>query len=150
MSKEPRKRVEVVKLVRESSFLYEPRKISSPQDGLKLIGEFLTDLYREAVLVVSLDTKNQPITINICSIGSINSSIIHPREVFKAAILSNAVSIIIGHYHPTNCTMPSLEDKEVMNRIKEVGEIIGIPLLDHIIIESNSNSYTSLREIGVL
>ena len=102
MSKEQRKRIDIVKvkLVKESSILYEQRRINSPSVASNLMETFLDGLDREELIVLSLDTKNQPTTINVCSRGSINSSIVHPREVFKTAILSNAASIIIGHNHP--------------------------------------------------
>lgn len=151
MKKEQRKRVDIVKIkmVKEKSVLYEPRKISSPNDATKLIREFLADLDREALLVLCLDTKNQPITINICSIGSINSSIAHPREVFKTAILSNATSIIIAHNHLSHGQIkPSSEDKAVTMRIKEAGEIIGIPLTDHIIVGRETDQFISLKRQG--
>lgn len=93
------KRVDIVtvKLVKESSILYAKRSIRSPQDGYELIREFLEDKDREYFIVVSLDTKNQPTNINVTSIGTLNSALIHPREIFKAAIVGNACSIMFGH-----------------------------------------------------
>lgn len=79
--------------------MYKERKISSPEDAYKLLKEFLVESDRERFVVVCLDTKNQPTVINICHVGSLNASIVHPREVMKAAILSNATSIIVGHNH---------------------------------------------------
>ena len=96
-----------------------------------------------------MDTKNQPVSINVVSVGSLNSSIVHPREVFKVAILSNAASIIIFHNHPSGDPTPSREDVNVTNRLKEAGKLIGIDLIDHIIIGSE-NSYCSLKEEGIL
>ncbi|MEC0092569.1 JAB domain-containing protein [Paenibacillus macquariensis] len=136
MKKQPQKRINIVsvKLVKESSLLYKERSIQSPEDGYKLIKHFLGDLDREAFIVISLDTKNSPVLINICHVDSLNASIVHPREVMKAAILSNAASILVGHNHPSENSSPSREDIEVTTRLVEAGKIIGIELLDYIIV----------------
>lgn len=99
----PAKRVNVVslKLVKERSLLYKNRSIRSPEDGYQLLKQYLGDVDREHFVVVCLDTKNQPTAINTCHIGSLNTSLVHPREVMKPAILSNAASIIVGHNHPS-------------------------------------------------
>lgn len=98
------KRVNIVslKMVRESSILYKERSVRSPEDAYKLVKEFLADADREVFVVACLDTKNQPTAINICHVGSLNSSIAHPREVMKAAILSNSSSILVAHNHPSS------------------------------------------------
>lgn len=85
----PAKRVDIVsvKMVKEQSMLYKKRVVSSPHDAYELIKQFLGDVDREYFVVVCLDTKNQPTAINICHIGSLAASIVHPREVFKPAIL---------------------------------------------------------------
>jgi DNA repair protein RadC len=150
--KMPAKRVNIVsiKLVRESSVLYsEVRKICSPSDAAILGRRFLEDADREQLIVCCLDTKNQPQSINVASIGSLNSSIAHPREIFKTAILSNAASIIIMHNHPSGDPSQSQEDVNITKRLKEAGKIIGIELLDHIIIGSEGK-YCSLKEEGIL
>lgn len=85
---QPTKRVDIVsiKLVKEGSVRYKGRTIHQPDDGYTLMKEFLDGLDREHFLVVSLNTKNQPISVNVCHIGSLNASIVHPREVLKIAI----------------------------------------------------------------
>jgi DNA repair protein RadC len=100
---QPAKRVNIVslKLVRESSLLYKDRCVRSPEDGYNLLKQFLGEADREHFIVVCLDTKNQPTAINICHIGSLNARIVHPRECYKSAILSNAASILVGHNHPS-------------------------------------------------
>ncbi len=102
----PAKRVDIVslKLVKESSVLYETRKISNPYDAYKLIKNFLVDSDREKFVVVCLDTKSQPVSIEIVSIGTVNSAMVHPREVFKVAVLTNASKIICFHNHPSGNT----------------------------------------------
>jgi DNA repair protein RadC len=148
--KKPQKRISIVsiKMVRESSVLYDIRKIGSPEDVVNLGRRFLEEEDREKLIVCCLDTKNQPTAINVVSVGSLNSSIVHPREVFKPAILSNSASIILFHNHPSGDTTPSNEDKLITERISQSGEMLGIKLLDHIII--GDNSYTSLKEEGIL
>ena len=150
-NKIPAKRVNIVsiKMVREGSILYDVRKISSPTEAAELGRRFLKEADREELIICCLDTKNQPISISVASIGSINSSIVHPREIFKVAILSNASSIILFHNHPSGQADPSAEDINVTKRLKECGNLIGIPLTDHIII-GKEKEYCSLKEKGIL
>lgn len=144
------KRVSIVsvKLVKESSMLYRERKICSPEDGYNLLQQFLGDVDCEHFVVVCLDTKNQPTSINVCHIGSLNASIVHPRECFKPAILSNAASILVGHNHPSGDPAASREDIDVTSRLKEAGKILGIDLLDHIVL--GDGKYISLKEKGYI
>lgn len=145
----PAKRVSIVscKLVKEASLLYAQRKISQPEDADSLVRGFLEDADREKMILVCLDRKGQPTVIQIISIGTLHSSLVHPREVFKTAILANSASIILAHNHPSSDPTPSCEDIEVTKRIKEAGEIIGIELLDHLIIGTDGN-FISLKKIG--
>ena len=145
--KVPAKRVDIVslKLVKESSVLYETRKISNPYDAYKLIKNFLVDSDREKFVVACLDVKNQPVSIQIVSIGSVNSAIVHPREVFKVAILSNASKIICFHNHPSGSTNFSKEDEVITGRLQKCGEILGIELVDHIIV-GDDDKYFSFKE----
>lgn len=147
----PAKRVNIVsiKMVRESTTLYGKRKIGSPSDAAEIGRMFIGDSDREELIVCCLDTKNQPNAISVVSIGSLNSSIVHPRELFKVAILANAASIIIFHNHPSGDQSPSSEDINITHRLKECGKILGIELTDHIIIGSN-NRFCSLKERGIL
>lgn len=100
----PAKRVDIVqvKLVREKSMLYKGRRVRSPRDAYELIRDFLGNVDREHFIVLCMDTKNQPTCIQTVHIGSLNASIVHPREVLKPAILSNAASILVAHNHPSN------------------------------------------------
>ncbi|WP_144459633.1 JAB domain-containing protein [Bacillus pumilus] len=148
--KVPAKRVNnvSVKLVRESSILYESKSISSPQDAYELVKSFLEDKDREHFIVASLDTKNQPIAINACHIGSLNAVLVSPREVMKSAILSSAASIIVAHNHPSGDITESREDIEVTRRLVEVGKLMGIAFLDHLLI--GDGKYTNLNEKGCI
>ncbi|GAB6152580.1 hypothetical protein JCM17380_13300 [Desulfosporosinus burensis] len=145
----PAKRVNIVtiKIVREGSVLYQNRTINSPSDSANLLEPFLKDEDRECFLVVCLDTKNQPTAIHTVSIGTLNSSLVHPREVFKVALLANSNALILAHNHPSGEPKPSQEDLEVTRRLVEAGKILGIEVIDHIIIGSNSR-FVSLKERG--
>ncbi|QSX04798.1 DNA repair protein RadC [Sedimentibacter sp. zth1] len=137
-----------VKLVKEKSISYLPRVISCPSDVASLFSKFIADSDREQFMLCCLNTKNQPTDISIISTGCLDSTVVHPREVFKVAILSNSASIIIAHNHPSGDTEPSKEDKCITNRINEVAKILGIRLIDHIII--GDCSYLSFKEHDIL
>lgn len=123
-------------------------KINSPGDAADLIMVELREFKQEVLKVLLLNTKNIVIGIHNASMGSLNSSIVHPREIYKEAIRKSAASIIMVHNHPSGDPSPSSEDLSATGRIKEVGKIIGIELLDHIII--GDGKYISLREKNLL
>lgn len=149
--RQPAKRVSIVSLrmVRESSILYDQRNISSPGDAAGLLNEFLEEGDREQFIVLCLNTKNNPTAIATVSIGSLNSSIIHPREVFKIAMLANSASVIISHNHPSGDPEPSREDIAVTRRLVEAGEILGIHVIDHVVV-GRDKKYISFRERGLM
>ena len=144
------KRINIVsiKMVKESSFLYQTRQILSPSDAYEMIKEQLEGLDREQFIIACLNTKNEPTNITVVSVGSLNKAIVHPREVFKTAILSNASSIMAFHNHPSGDTTPSDQDIQLTHRLSESGELLGIKLLDHLIV--GDDSFTSLKEKGYL
>ena len=144
------KRINIVsiKMVKESSFLYQTRQILSPNDAYEMIREQLEGLDREQFIIACLNTKNEPTNITVVSVGSLNKAIVHPREIFKTAILSNAASIMAFHNHPSGEITPSQQDIQLTNRLYEAGELLGIKLLDHLII--GDGSFTSLKEKGYL
>ena len=98
-----------------------------------MIKEKIEGLDREQFIIACLNTKNEPTGISVVAVGSLNKAIVHPREVFKTAILSNAASIIAFHNHPSG-DPPSQQDIQLTNRLYEAGELLGIKLLDHPII----------------
>jgi len=122
-------------------------KISSPEDVVKLVKE-MENYDREYAKILLLDTKNQVIGIETISIGSLNASIVHPRETLKGAILSSSASTIFLHNHPSGICDPSNEDIEISGKLKEAFEIVGIVLLDSIIV--GKGCYYSLRETGFI
>ncbi|MFS0567533.1 JAB domain-containing protein, partial [Brevibacillus invocatus] len=129
--------------------LYPQRRIRMASDAAGLFRQFLDATDREAFLLLCLSTKNEPVAIHLVSVGSLDSSIVHPREVFKAAILSNCSSVIVAHNHPSGDPTPSREDIEVTKRLQEAGELLGIPVLDHIIL-GHEGAYVSLKEKGYM
>lgn len=137
-----------VKLVKEKSALYESNVVRSPEDGAKVFQQYLEGADREHFVVACLDTKNKIVNVTTAHIGSLNASVVHPREVFKTAILSNAASIIVCHNHPSGNVTPSSEDVQVTGRLIEAGKVIGIEVLDHIII--GDDDYLSLKEKGYI
>lgn len=147
---ENKKRVDFVKIkmCKEKSVLYSPRKLSSPSDAVELVRNVLDDTDREQFIVIALNTKNEPMAVNVVSIGSINATIVHPREVFKLGVISNSASLIIAHNHPSGNIEPSLEDISITMRLIEAGKILGIPILDHLIV--TDNSYMSFKERNLI
>jgi DNA repair protein RadC len=123
-------------------------KINTPKDLADLLMGEMNDLTQEVLKVVLLSTKNIIIGTKDVFKGSLNTSIVHPREIFKQAIDKNSSSIIICHNHPSGDPTPSKEDINITLRIKECGNIIGIQLVDHIII--GNNKFVSLKERGLI
>lgn len=136
-----------VQLVRESSERRE--SISGPLKAAKVAEHFLGLCDREQLIVLMLTAKNDLIGVHVASIGNLTSAIVCPREVFKAAILANACSIIVAHNHPSGDPEPSTEDYGVTRTLKAAGTLLGIPLEDHIVIGSPGR-YVSFRDLGEL
>jgi DNA repair protein RadC len=129
-----------------SHTLDERYVIRSPEDGAKYLMNEMRFLTQEHFVCLYLNTKNQVIHKQTIFIGSLNASIVHPREVFKEAVRRSAASVICLHNHPSGDPTPSREDIEVTKRLAESGKIVGIELLDHLII--GENKYVSLKEKG--
>ncbi|GAA0355129.1 RadC family protein [Bacillus horti] len=122
--------------------------IRSPQEAAKYLMELLKLDQQEKFYVLYLDTKNQIVYEKAVFVGSLNASIVHPREVFKEAVKWSSASIIVAHNHPSGDPDPSREDIEVTKRLVSAGEIMGIDLLDHIVI--GDGRYVSLKEKGYM
>lgn len=137
-----------VELVRDSSKVYDvERAITSPEAVHSVVEAVLglSKKTQEHFVVLSLNTKNVVIGVHTLHIGTVNASIVHPRDVFQRAILNNATSIIICHNHPSGDLTPSQEDIDVTKRIQASGDLLGIEMLDHIII---GDGFLSLKEGG--
>jgi DNA repair protein RadC len=134
---------------RISNLTYDDRYIiRSPEDGASYVMHEMRFLSQEHFVCLYLNTKNQVLHKQTIFIGSLNASIVHPREVFKEAFRRSAASIICIHNHPSGDPTPSREDIEVTKRLAESGKIIGIDVLDHLII--GENKFVSLKEKGYL
>lgn len=138
-----------VRLVQDIPLLSDHR-ICTPEDAIDVIGKYLCEMDREVVCVVNLKGDNTPINCHIASIGAINQTVAHPRELLKSTILSNAASMIIVHCHPSSNLTPSKEDTMLTDRMLKLSELIGIPLLDHIIVGGDNSKYFSFKAKGVL
>lgn len=149
----PSKRIELVSLrmVREkTSILYPNHTVQSPKQAADLFRQFFgyDESDREKFAVMYLDTKNQPNALEIISIGTLNASLVHPREVFKGALLVNAASIICVHSHPSGDPTPSSEDIAITDRLVKSGQILGLDVLDHLVL--GDGTFISLKEQGLM
>ncbi|PYF08872.1 RadC family protein [Ureibacillus chungkukjangi] len=122
--------------------------IRSPQDAATYLMPEMSSLQQEHFVVLFLNVKNQVMHKQTIFIGSLNSSIVHPREIFREAVKRSAASIICSHNHPSGNATPSPEDIEVTKRLQEAGYIIGIELIDHVII--GDHQFISLKEKGYM
>lgn len=120
-------------VVRENAPAWVTKSCNSPENTFELFRDLARES-KEHFVALHLDTKNRIICYDTVSIGSLSSSIVHPREVFKAALLSSAAAILFMHNHPSGETNPSREDFEITKRLKEAGDLLGIRVLDHLII----------------
>ncbi|WP_331654595.1 JAB domain-containing protein [Anaerosporobacter sp.] len=119
--------------------------ITKPEDAVELVGKYLCEMDREVLCVINLKTDGTPINCNIVSIGAIDETVAHPREIFKSSILCNASRIMLVHNHPSSNLEPSKADVRLTDRMIKVGDLMGIPLIDHIIVGGNNSKYFSLR-----
>ncbi len=134
--------------IRYKTHKYKIHKVDSPSAVIEISHKLLKHQTQEIFIVFCLDSQNQVVGYHICTIGTVNESIVHPREVFKAAILSNATAIILVHNHPSGSLNPSREDEHTCERLKEAGKIVGICVLDFLII--GGKGYCSFKEMGIL
>ena len=127
--------------------LYSKEPMNNPDAAIRVMNEFLSQVDRELFCIVNLQADLTPINMNIVSVGSLNEALINPREIFKSAILSNAHSMMLIHNHPSGNLTPSTSDIQTTARMQELGELMGISLVDHIITGRNGNYY-SFRDKG--
>lgn len=129
--------------VREVSAQYTGRrqpvvKVASPCDAGAFIRSVLPDNSREHFISLYLDGAHQVIAYSVAGTGGANFCHIHPREIFQTAMLAGAVAVVVGHNHPSNNVQPSKEDRALTNRLKEIGDLIGVRLLDHVVVTEDS------------
>ena len=123
-------------------------KVTSPNVVADLLMDEMKFLQKEEFRILILDTKNQITKVETISIGTLNASIVHPRDVFKTALLNSANSLILVHNHPSGDTTPSNEDINITNRLIDAGKLLGIKVLDHIIL--GDNRYLSFQEKNLI
>ena len=138
-----------VRLVKEPS-LYSTEPIRSPGDVLKVIADELATYDREVFLILNLKANGQIINMNVCSVGTLNSSLVSPREVFKSSILSNAAAFIAIHNHPSGSLEPSQEDHDITKRLFECGRLLEIKMLDHMIVAGETGDMFSFKNEGLM
>jgi len=148
-----------VSVVRDSApakgapIVEEERPIRDAEEAARLVLPYLrVDSGRESFIALMLDTRHSPIGVVTVSVGSLNASIVHPREVFRPAIIAGACALILAHNHPSGVTTPSEDDIEITRRLCKVGELVGIEVLDHVILGNDraSTDCFSLRQAGLM
>lgn len=134
---------ETLKVSEEITRYISPLKRFTSPDQIFETFYFLNHETKEYFISLILDGKNRIVATEIVSVGSLNQSIVHPREVFKTALLSSAAAIVLIHNHPTGDPTPSREDLEITRRLREAGDLLGVKVLDHIIIGETYLSFVS-------
>ena len=125
----------------------QPHVIRGPEDVFKLVGRRLVKEAREHFLVVLLNARHEVDAVETVSVGSLNASIVHPREVFKPAVVGSAASVVLVHNHPSGDPEPSEEDLSITKRLVEAGELLGIGVLDHVIVASRGTVSFRARQL---
>jgi len=134
-------------MVREEAQRLDIKRITSAQDVYSLLQDYSAK-DREHFITISLDGRSKVIEKRVIHVGTLNQSLVHPREVFRPAILDNAAGIIIAHNHPSGTLEASRADIQITQRLKEVAKLVGIELLDHVII--SKEGYYSFSDEGLL
>ena len=136
-----------LKMVKELDLPYSGEQLKSPEQVAKFASQVLEGADKEHILVISVSAKCQPLALEIVSIGSLDAAIAVPREIFKHAVMSNAAGILLVHNHPSGDPAPSRADLDFTRRVSQAGDILGIPLIDHIII--GDHRFLSFRQRGI-
>ncbi len=138
---------ELLQMVQEKALEYSVERITSASDVYSLLAEYSTKM-QEHFLLITLDGASKVINKRVIFVGTLNQSLVHPREVFKPAIEDGAAGVIIAHNHPSGTLEASRADIQITQRLKEVAKLVGIELLDHVII--SKNGYYSFSDEGLL
>ncbi len=120
--------------------------IKSPENAVALIGQELCEMDREVVCIINLKSDGTPINCTFASMGALDRSIAHPRELLKATILSNASTMIMIHSHPSGNLEPSMDDTVLTDRMIKLCDLVGVPLVDHVIVGGDNSYYFSFKE----
>lgn len=144
---EPEKAFELdnvaVRLVRTREPLMSDEVFDSPDSVVRALSEQMRDFDREVLGIINLDNRMRPINVSFVSAGSVNGTLSHPREILKAAILSNAANMMLIHNHPSGYLIPSKMDVQITDRMIQLCDLVNIPLLDHIIVGGDKEEYFS-------
>ena len=133
-----------IRLVNDVPLVSE-NSLSTPEKAVDIVADYIKEMDREVLSVINLNAKLQPINFSIVSIGAVDQTLAVPRDVLKSAILSNAVHMMVMHNHPSSKLTPSREDIKMTSRLIDICELVGIPLLDHIIVGPKNKDYFSMR-----
>jgi DNA repair protein RadC len=139
---------EISRRILSQSKNFSEKKITSPQDVAEMFIPLLKDELKENFILICLNSANKIIKYEVISVGNLNSSIVHPREIFKSAIENSSASVILMHNHPSGNPEPSNEDINITKKLVEAGKLLDIPVFDHIILAGNS--YTSFVERRII
>ena len=136
---------------RSGQYEFEDKVVSSPSKARDILEEVfeLSELAEEVFILMCLDTKNKVTGLFKVSQGSLNAGIVHPREVFKRALMQNSNAVVLAHNHPSGDVIPSVEDISVTRRLQGAGDILGIKVLDHLIVGAGGR-YKSFKEDGII
>lgn len=137
-----------VALVRKGTLTAEARTIHNPADAATIARAIIGDADREHVVALLLDVKHRVIAVHLVAVGALDHAQVHPREVFKCAILANAAALVLAHVHPSGDPEPSRADVEITRRLVQAGDLIGIRVLDHVVL--GDRSHVSLAERGAI
>jgi DNA repair protein RadC len=135
-----------IALVRDRGPRYAPTLVRQAEDVFAMFREEAATLDRETFWVVLLNGRNRVLGVNVVSVGTLTAALVHPRELFKAAILANAANLIIAHNHPSGDAEPSAEDHAITERLRQSGELLGIPVIDHVVV--TAERFVSMAERG--
>lgn len=151
MPKKNKFKVDVVsvRLVKDAP-IYSEHPFNSPYEVVSVMGDIMCELDREVVCVINLKSDLTPINVHFASMGALNEAMAHPRELFKASILSNAASLMLVHCHPSGNLLPSKADTMMTDRMNRLCELIGISLIDHVIVGGSNKEFFSFKEKGVI
>ena len=141
-----------VTLAKESGVNYEAEKMNSPEEVALLAEQVLglTAKVEEHIYMLSLNSACRATGVFLLSKGTVNAALVSPREIYIRALLTGAVQIVLIHNHPSGTVVPTEEDRKVTERVKQAGEILNIPLADHVIIGGGNGAYLSFKEAGLL
>lgn len=138
-----------IRLVKDAP-IFSEHPFKSPEEVAGVLGEYMCQFDREVVAVVNLNAGLIPINVHFASVGAVNEAMAHPRELFKASILSNASSMMLMHCHPSGNLVPSRADSMMTDRMVKLCELMGIPLVDHIIVGGDNREFFSFKEKGLI